>query len=76
MNPEDALRAYRDLCAAHPDAGRPPMLPIHWGTFRLTDEPMHEPPELTRRLWAAEGLPAEDLWLGAHGATRRRGRAG
>ncbi len=76
MNPEDALRAYRDLCAPHPDARRPPMLPIHWGTFRLTDEPMHEPPELTRRLWAAEGLPTEDLWLGAHGGTQRRGRGG
>jgi N-acyl-phosphatidylethanolamine-hydrolysing phospholipase D len=76
MNPEDALRAYRDLCAAHPDAERPPMLPIHWGTFRLTDEPMREPPELIRKLWAVAGLPPEELWLGAHGATRRRQRTG
>lgn len=76
MNPEDALRAYRDLCAAHPDAERPPMLPIHWGTFRLTDEPVREPPERTRALWTAAGLPGDALWLGERGTTRRRERVG
>ena len=76
MDPDDALRAYEDLCAAHSHAARPSMLPIHWGTFRLTDEPVQEPPERTRTLWAAAGLPADALWLGVHGATRRRERPG
>ncbi len=76
MDPEDALQAYRDLCAAHPGTATPSMLPIHWGTFRLTDEPVEEPPKRTRRLWTEAGLPATDLWLGAHGATRRRERDG
>ena len=74
MNPDDALQAYRELCAAHPGAPPPAMLPIHWGTFRLTDEPVAEPPERTRTLWTDGGLPEENLWLGTHGATRRRVR--
>jgi L-ascorbate metabolism protein UlaG (beta-lactamase superfamily) len=43
MNPEDALRAARDL-----DARR--ILPMHWGTYQLTDEWLGEPP---RRVVAA-----------------------
>lgn len=74
VNPEDALQAYRDLCAAHPGVQAPAMLPIHWGTFRLTDEPMAEPPARTRALWTAGGLPEGNLWLGPRGATRRRVR--
>ncbi len=37
MDPEEAAQAALDLDAAH-------VLPIHWGTFRLTDEPLTEPP--------------------------------
>ncbi len=75
MNPDDALAAYRDLHAAHA-APPPPMLPIHWGTFRLTDEPMDEPPARTAAAWIAAGLPREALWLLAHGQTARRERTG
>ena len=47
MNPPEALRAYGELAAA---GGVPPiMLPIHWGTFRLTDESMSQPPEWIQR---------------------------
>ncbi len=37
MNPEEAVQAFFDLGAAH-------FVPIHWGTFALTDEPLDEPP--------------------------------
>jgi len=70
MDPEDAMQAYRALRDAHPDASPPAMLPIHWGTFRLTDEDMLEPPRRTRARWEADGWPAERLWLLAHGETK------
>jgi L-ascorbate metabolism protein UlaG (beta-lactamase superfamily) len=38
MNPEEALRAFVDLGAQR-------MVPMHYGTFRLSYEPLHEPPE-------------------------------
>jgi len=68
MNPDDALEAYQTLSAAQP---RPPaLLPIHWGTFKLTDEPLDEPPARLRALWRAAGLPEERLWVLRHGETR------
>jgi N-acyl-phosphatidylethanolamine-hydrolysing phospholipase D len=71
MNPEDAVAAYRELIANA--SATPPCLGLHWGTFRLTDEPMQEPPERFARLWAAAGLPAGANWTFAHGETRRFG---
>jgi N-acyl-phosphatidylethanolamine-hydrolysing phospholipase D len=70
MNPDDALEAYDALRAAHQASAPPKLLPIHWGTFRLTDEDLLEPPERTTRAWDARGYPDEDLWLLAHGETR------
>jgi N-acyl-phosphatidylethanolamine-hydrolysing phospholipase D len=67
MNPEDAVQAYRDVGQA------PALVPIHWGTFKLTDEPMDEPPRRTREAWAAAGLPEDRLWLLRHGETRLLG---
>jgi len=72
MNPEEAVRAYRDLggCGA--------FVAAHWGTFRLTDEPLLEPPARARDEWRSQGLPADDLRILRHGetltlpATRRR----
>jgi N-acyl-phosphatidylethanolamine-hydrolysing phospholipase D len=70
MNPEDAVQAYQDLVSS---ASRPaPLVPIHWGTFKLTDEPMDEPPKRVVAAWQQAGLPASALWLLAHGETRRR----
>ena len=74
MDPEDAVRAYRDLVSVHAEDRAPVMVPIHWGTFRLTDEPLDEPPVRLRNAWAGAGLPDERLWLLAHGETQRRGR--
>ena len=67
MNPDDAMAAYRALAGS----GAPPlMVPIHWGTFKLTDEPMDEPARRFREQWQAAGLAGERLWLLAHGETR------
>ena len=42
----------------------------HWGTFKLTDEPMDEPPRRMREEWQASGLDGKDLWIMRHGETR------
>ncbi len=63
MDPEEAVRAYGDL------GGRGAFLPTHWGTFRLTDEPILEPPRLLERFWQNANLPAVDLALLPHGGT-------
>jgi N-acyl-phosphatidylethanolamine-hydrolysing phospholipase D len=70
MNPDDALDAYAALRDAHAEASAPAMLPIHWGTFKLTDEEMREPAARTRAGWEARGWTRERLWLLAHGETR------
>jgi N-acyl-phosphatidylethanolamine-hydrolysing phospholipase D len=43
---------------------------MHWGTFKLTDEPLDEPPRRMRAAWRAAGLDPERLWVPAHGETR------
>jgi N-acyl-phosphatidylethanolamine-hydrolysing phospholipase D len=69
MNPEDAVEAYRALADGAADA--PPCLAIHWGTFRLTDEPVEEPPARFARRWREAGLPPHANWTLAHGETRQ-----
>jgi N-acyl-phosphatidylethanolamine-hydrolysing phospholipase D len=69
VDPDEAVRAYADLVSAHPDAPLPRMLGIHWGTFRLTDEPMDEPPRRARSAWHAAGLPDDRLWVARFGET-------
>ena len=72
MNPEEAVQAFRDLQRSHPPVpGRPAvMVGMHWGTFKLTDEPMDEPPARARRAWQATGLDPAHLWLLAPGESR------
>jgi N-acyl-phosphatidylethanolamine-hydrolysing phospholipase D len=62
MNPEEAVQTYLDLGARE-------FIAMHWGTFRLTDEPMLEPPERTRAAWRALGLPEAHLHIPKHGET-------
>lgn len=71
MNPEEAVRALRDLDAARPTARRAVMVAMHWGTFKLTDEALDEPPVRVARAWREAGLRADDLWVLAPGETRR-----
>ncbi len=63
IGPEEAGLAFellgaRNLCA------------MHWGTFKLTDEPAGEPPELLRRFWRQEGLDPGRLWIFDVGESR------
>jgi L-ascorbate metabolism protein UlaG (beta-lactamase superfamily) len=39
LNPETAIQAFLDL-------GARCLIPIHWGTFKISDEPLREPPRL------------------------------
>lgn len=75
IDPEEAVRAYIEVSGDSLDAprsSRPPRiaLGIHWGTFKLTDEPMDEPPRRMRAAWRAAALPDEELWILSPGETR------
>ena len=70
VNPEEAVQACVDLAAPHPSHPMPLVLGIHWGTFRLTDEPMDEPPHRARALWRERGFDADRLWIARFGETR------
>ena len=39
LNPQTAIQAFLDLKADM-------LVPIHWGTFKISDEPLREPPLL------------------------------
>src|SRR5581483_5757283 len=69
MNPEDTLEAYEAMSSA--TGTTPACLALHWGTFRLTDEPVEEPPTRFAALWREAGLPASLNWTFKHGETRR-----
>lgn len=73
MDPVAAVRAYREISGTLADMGHPapPMLPVHWGTFKLSDEPMDEPPARLRDAWRDAALPEDRLWLVKHGETRQ-----
>jgi N-acyl-phosphatidylethanolamine-hydrolysing phospholipase D len=64
MTPEDAMDAVTELDARHSVA-------MHYGTFDLADEDLHEPPERFRAASAARGRTAEDDWVLKIGETRR-----
>jgi N-acyl-phosphatidylethanolamine-hydrolysing phospholipase D len=69
MNPEDAVSAYTRMSTG--EAGdRCVFLAAHWGTFKLTDEPLVEPPTRLRKVWRDTGLPYERLWILAPGESR------
>ena len=64
MGPEDAVEAARLLAAKH-------LVAMHWGTFRLTDEPTAEPPIRARARWLEQGRDENLLWILDVGETRR-----
>lgn len=49
LNPESAVQAFLDC-------GAKVLVPIHWGTFKISDEPMAEPPQWLRREAERRGI--------------------
>ena len=72
MNPEEAVQAFQDLMRGRPPvAGRTAvMVGMHWGTFKLTDELLDEPPARAVAAWRRAGLEADRLWILAPGESR------
>ena len=69
MDPVESVEAFQQLVAAEP--ARPcVMIPSHWGTFRLTDEPLSEPPLLARQAWKNSGWNDELLAILRPGQSR------
>lgn len=62
LNPEQAVQAFADLGARE-------FFAMHWGTFKLTDEPLDEPPVRLRAEWARRALPDAKLHILPVGAS-------
>ena len=76
LSPDEAVAAYQDIRSVAPAGHRTVMAGMHWGTFKLTDEAMDEPPRRVASEWMRRGLPADELWVPAHGETREIGKDG
>ena len=63
MNPEDAFQAFQDLGARY-------MVPIHWGTFTVSLEPIDEPIEWLAQI-AARNEAGDRVAILRHGESRR-----
>lgn len=60
MNPAEAVRAFLETRCRRAVA-------MHWGTFRLTDEPLGEPPLLLARELLEKKIPADAFAAGTVG---------
>jgi L-ascorbate metabolism protein UlaG (beta-lactamase superfamily) len=63
IDPLEAARAWEALGANH-------LLAMHWGTFRLTDEAIGEPPARLRAHWAEREFEPARLWILDPGESR------
>lgn len=61
--PDEALQVLDDV------RGRS-LVPIHWGTFDLADEPLEDPPRRLQADAERRGLGPDRVWLFQHGETR------
>lgn len=61
-NPEDAVQAFLDLGARY-------MVPMHYGSFRLSHEPMDEPVKFLRRVAEKNGV-ADRVFVLEEGVTK------
>ena len=63
MGPEEATLAFELLGAKN-------LCAMHWGTFKLTDEPMGEPPQRLRARAEKRSLAESRIWIFDVGETR------
>lgn len=63
VDPLEAARGFEALGAKN-------MLAMHWGTYRLTDEAIGEPPARLRAYWAERGWDPSRLWILDAGESR------
>ncbi|MGI5861613.1 MAG: MBL fold metallo-hydrolase [Myxococcales bacterium] len=63
VTPEEAGEAFEAL-------GARVLVAAHWGTFKLSDEPMGEPPRRIRDWWERTGKEPARLWILDVGETR------
>ncbi len=63
VNPEEAGQAFLDV-------GARIMVPMHWGTFKLSAERTDEPPRRLGAWWSAQRLDPANNWTLAVGETR------
>jgi L-ascorbate metabolism protein UlaG (beta-lactamase superfamily) len=64
MTPEEAVQAAEDVGARH-------IVPMHWGTFELTDEPLDEPPRRFLAEMRRRGMSRKQAWVLNVGETRQ-----
>ncbi|MBS7328874.1 MAG: MBL fold metallo-hydrolase [Oxalobacter sp.] len=62
IDPAEAVKYFQMLEARH-------FVAMHWGTFKLSDEPLDEPLHLLPKLWEQAGLAPEQLTCGILGKT-------
>ncbi len=63
LNPPEAVRVHRELRSRA-------SIGMHWGTFKLTDEPLGEPPVYLRQALQDAGVPQEEFITLGFGETR------
>jgi N-acyl-phosphatidylethanolamine-hydrolysing phospholipase D len=63
VDPPEAVKIHRDLRSQQ-------SIGMHWGTFKLTDEPLGEPPLYLARSLSEAGLAAESFLVLKIGETR------
>lgn len=64
LNPEQAGEAFLET-------GARTFVPMHWGVFQLTDEPLREPAERIRVWWDRSGpRDGRSIWVPTLGQTR------
>jgi N-acyl-phosphatidylethanolamine-hydrolysing phospholipase D len=64
VDPQEAVQTHIDLKTRF-------SIGMHWGTFRLTDETLDEPPRKLAQALADAGVSSERFFLMKHGETRR-----
>jgi N-acyl-phosphatidylethanolamine-hydrolysing phospholipase D len=63
VNPDEAVQIHKDLHAKKSIA-------IHWGTFRLSDEPLYVPSDDLKKSLELNKISPEDFILMKHGETK------